>query len=254
MSAPTAPTPCAPRSDAPTGPRSARLRGLRDLLGPLASIALTVSALVVVVSTHQLPANRTWTVRTDGAAVGGTAATVAPGRGFYGSRWNPCKPITYQLPAQSGYRGSVADIRHAVHVIATATGMTFVEVGSETADPDLSFSWQSPTTEPDLAGVVAAMTWTTTLTHDGVVEIASASVHLDRTTRVRRGFATSGSPDWGQVYLHELGHAVGLAHVTRRTAMMNPSVSSHNHVLAAGDRSRLRQVGTSAGCVPSSVR
>lgn len=229
--------------------------GVFAAIGAVAVLVTTGTTTSVGASnTHVSSAVGTLALRTDSAAVGATAAKAVRGPGLAGFRWNPCEPISYFIPTRGGYRGSVADMRRAVHLIGNATGMTFVEVGSEKSNPEIIFKWESPATEPDLAGAVAARTGTMTLAHDNVVEIASATIYLDRTTAIRRGFARAGLPDWGQVYLHELGHAVGLSHVPGRVEIMNPAVSPFNHVLAAGDRARFHEVGRDAGCIPNSIR
>jgi predicted Zn-dependent protease len=162
--------------------------------------------------------------------------------------------ISFQIKQRGGYAGSASEIRHAVHLIGKASGLRFTEVRSAAANPDITIEWESPRSEPDLAGAVAARTETLSVSDGGVEEIIGANIYLDRTTAIRHGFPTSGLPAWGQVYLHELGHAVGLAHVGGRDEIMNPAVSRYNHVLATGDLRRLRRVGAPAGCITASSR
>lgn len=220
----------------------------------LPAIALAVAASVGPNSTTSPTATAAPAagVTEDFATVGGVPPqTDVHGRGLYGDRWDPCIPITYRIRNPlHGYAGSVWDIRHAVREISRVTGMRFVPVAPTDTHADLTFVWKTPASEPDLAGDVAARTATWTLTHDGAREITSATIDLDRTTAIRHGFPMTGLPSWGQVYLHELGHAAGLSHVAQRDQIMDPAVSRYNHVLGPGDLARLHRVGRSAGCIP----
>ena len=61
-------------------------------------------------------------------------------------------------------------------------------------------------------------------------------------------------PEWsstgaGPVLLHELGHAVGLAHVGDATQVMNATATSSGPTsYGAGDLTGLWQVGAAQGC------
>jgi predicted Zn-dependent protease len=50
------------------------------------------------------------------------------------------------------------------------------------------------------------------------------------------------------IYLHELGHAVGLDHVTDRTQLMYPVVTATS--FGRGDLAGLARVGARMGCLP----
>lgn len=195
----------------------------------------------------------------------GTRTT--PGRGqrygLFGTRWNPCQPITYRVNYRGGYRGALADIQRAFRTVGAATGMTFVYQGTtrrvsfRTArDPrvDITVSWATPGQVARLGGPVAGLANTVVSSHDGVWENLRGSIAFDSTQVVRGGYALSGPPTWGQAFLHEIGHIVGLDHVRQRTQVMYPAISRYNHVLGAGDLLRLFLVGRAAGCIVNSQR
>jgi predicted Zn-dependent protease len=63
-----------------------------------------------------------------------------------------------------------------------------------------------------------------------------------------KGFNAGGSV--GTLLLHELGHAVGLRHVSDDSQVMYPVIGKTSPAgYAAGDRTGLAKVGRGAGCM-----
>ncbi len=69
-----------------------------------------------------------------------------------------------------------------------------------------------------------------------------------RVARVLRGNAS-----WSSVALHELYHAMGLAHPTGHDELMDAVLSNTMSGLQSGDRTGLHAMGRSAGCIDLGV-
>lgn len=178
-------------------------------------------------------------------------------------RFNPCTPVTWKFNQNGGYSSSLSDVKTAFSRLAQATGLTFSYAGTTGVVPKpgvydnstaITVGFAGPTQVGSLRGSVAGQGGATWTTHDGVAEILRGNLILDRTEKLRPGFATSGSADWGQVIQHELAHALGLGHASGSTQLMYGVASSSNHRLGAGDLSGLRSVGLQPGCVPDAIR
>ncbi len=87
----------------------------------------------------------------------------------------------------------------------------------------------------------------------GRADISFTSTILKASVVVDMG-DVAGKPDWssigvGPVLLHELGHAVGLDHVTDTTQLMNGTATAAGPTTyGAGDLTGLWQVGAAQGC------
>jgi hypothetical protein len=192
-------------------------------------------------------------------------------------RWNPCQTtITYKVnlaSVPSKYRTAILkETKTAVARVATATRMKFTYKGttSEVPQPgsaskqsaEIIIAWTSPSkTRYGLYGATAGQggfTWAWSSVKSG-----------GKTTyryAARRGFVVLDTPQalkmksgFGSgvrrtnLLMHELGHAVGLQHVSDTRQLMYPTLrSSTPSGFASGDKAGLSRVGRNAGCLSTS--
>jgi len=92
---------------------------------------------------------------------------------------------------------------------------------------------------------VGTVSWTGSSRSQTRIVAGAALIKLG--VPLRPGFSTGASV--GSLLLHEIGHAVGLDHVTATSQIMYPVLGSYTRSsYQAGDRYALRLVGRQAGC------
>lgn len=148
-------------------------------------------------------------------------------------RWDACGPISWTLRRAGAPADAEATVTEAFRQLGAATGLTFVPGGPGDGlppGPDLpprtiAVAFARADEVPDLAGDVA-----------GVGGPISSSEGVDDEPVVDGGFAIvdagddlrpgfDGGSSVGAVLLHELGHAVGLAHAPGPDRLMYESTS-----------------------------
>ncbi len=194
-------------------------------------------------------------------------------------RWNPCQQITYGINVSAvpaARRDAVRDqIRAAVRRLADATGLRYRYVPETPAVP------RTENISAQKAELVIAVTspektdfkigsgmlgyggyryweWSAGVGERGTSSAAIARAWVvvdgDSLMRLRPGFGPGRTQ--GNVFLHELAHTVGVDHVNDPRQLANPDLlPSAPDGYAPGDRTALRRLGRTAGCieVPDSV-
>ncbi|MFI5935068.1 M66 family metalloprotease [Actinoplanes sp. NPDC051494] len=191
------------------------------------------------------------------------------------ARWDPCTPIDYRVNLARAPKGSLAEVRTAVSRVAAATGLTFRYAGATTVIPgaksgyndnypdgtEMVFAWvvagKHSTLIPKGSGAagVGGGWWHSGYTAGGgpalIMDQGQIALNTAYTDRMARGFGKKAGGTTGQLLMHEIGHAVGLAHPTAGDSrqVMYPLMTSKAATWGAGDRNGLRRVGSAYGCL-----
>jgi hypothetical protein len=175
------------------------------------------------------------------------------------AQWDPCRPLTYLVSTSGMPAGRITDVHQAMARLASATGLTVVFGGesslpattqpTDLPDSTILIAWSDPATLPILQGPSLGFGGVTSVPTAGDrLRLRNGWVILDRTDPMADGFGRGGS--FGQVFLHELGHAVNLDHVIEPVQLMFPYLSPSSPAdYQAGDLAGLAQV-RALDCLP----
>jgi hypothetical protein len=249
-------------------PRSARIGGL-----------LACAAVVLAV----LPGSPSTPAVANTSAYALSTQTYPDGNRVV-ARWNPCQTaITYRVNPKYAAKKkkartrAVKDVKRAMAQLGSATGMTFAFKGRTTMIPrNTSQTWATRQKSAEIH-----VAWVKQSTKKGRTNLLGRSgggwaagsggygykfwrvgdepwsgatgrgfVVLDasQNKKFKPGFGKGTRR--GELLLHELGHVVGLDHVSSRSQVMYPTVgTSGSTSYAPGDREGLARLGRSAGCI-----
>ena len=174
--------------------------------------------------------------------------------------YSPCRPLHYVVNAAQAPAGAETLVEDAIKTVAAATGIRFVSDGATTELPSqtrapyqkdaygehwapLLIAWTTPEQAPQLEGPVIGTGGSTHFSFGGGPKTyVTGSLELDApqiTEELQRG---DGSAYATAVILHELGHVMGLEHVTDPDQLMYPEIGAPDG-LAAGDLNGLYELG-----------
>ncbi|MDT7545843.1 MAG: hypothetical protein QOE99_1953 [Actinomycetota bacterium] len=173
-------------------------------------------------------------------------------------RWNPCTSVHWTFNPANAPAGGLAAVQSAVTRIGQATGLSFTYDGSASSVPTGSYldsqtaaagfrpllvGWSTPSASTLLANQPSNLVgmdqtiWARPAT--GATHIVSGVVALNADVSA----PSSGRNSWYTFALHELGHAVGLAHTADSTQIMNATIPAAATDYGSGDLAGLARVG-----------
>lgn len=155
--------------------------------------------------------------------------------------WDPCRPMRYVVRPAGEVPGGAALLSSAVNAVSEATGLSVVDAGATDEDPSSTrepyqpkryglgwapvlVAWSNPVESPELAGDVAGFAGPVGYARPGQRQrYVSGQVVLDAPQLTQMLARPGGADRVRAAVLHELGHLVGLAHVSDPSQLMNPT-------------------------------
>jgi hypothetical protein len=187
----------------------------------------------------------------------GSSSAFAYGGRYHGHpwSWNPCQTIHYQVNLAHAPAQGLADVKESLRRIHLVNGLTFHYDGRAHIEPnpysaqrvDLLIGWVKNSRYLG-GGAVGLGGANDARPRNGHMVIRHGFAMFDAGFHLRPGFGRGITE--GQLLMHELGHAVGLAHGYGKYQVMNPVLQKMDAtVYGAGDIYALKHVGRSQGCL-----
>lgn len=146
--------------------------------------------------------------------------------------------------------GARADLEEALRRVSALSGVNFDVVGDSNLIPDSRYhlrtgnpyppvlvAWVNPSQTDVLDGNASAVATSNPISEDGKRRYVTGAlaINVDHDVLYRPGFGSGMTR--GNLYMHELGHILGLAHVDDADMLMNPIIGANSpDGFANGDR------------------
>ncbi len=182
-------------------------------------------------------------------------------------RWNPCQSIPYVVNLQGAPSFARSELSAAVAALESASGLDLVDAGTTTERPvgsrplraarygsgyvpvliSFASAAELPFGSPTASGWGQAVPVTDAAT--GRRQYASGQVVLRPDHGWTQG--TSTANPLSLMLRHELGHVLGLGHVSPTNEIMGTAGNGSARTWGPGDLRGLGAVGRPAGCLPA---
>ena len=181
--------------------------------------------------------------------------------------YDPCRPVHFVTRPTGAPPGGAELLAAAIAEVSRATGLTFVDDGTTSEAPSADrapyqpdrygqrwapvlIAWQTPSDNPDFAAAVTGEAGSIPVAWSGHPRAyVTGTVQLDATKFTQMLASAKGKQYAHAIVLHELGHLVGLGHVTDQTQLMFPESGLDATAYAAGDLAGLARLGQGP-CTP----
>jgi hypothetical protein len=137
---------------------------------------------------------------------------------------NACAPIALTVDMNNVPTGGGNVVAAAVEQAVSMTGLSFTETDVRTDSARIEIAFQAEADDPSLAGDAIGVAHTRSTARQGGTYISNSVIHLEL-----EWFTTAipATPDLAtMVVLHEIGHSLGLDHVSDPTSIMYPSAKA----------------------------